>query len=134
MAGVDRGGVERRLEPHRTPVRTHLDRPGGYSDRAAELVYRQLLPFRPYPGALGTSTVYFTGTISRNLGELAETFGDRATAIELLREALPRNRAMPPRWRRTHWTSRPGWTCPARLPQPDGSPRGSPLTVTKQIR
>jgi hypothetical protein len=60
----------------------------------AEIVYRQLLPFRPYPGALGTSTVYFMGTISRNLGELAETFGDRATAIELLREALPRNRSI----------------------------------------
>jgi DNA-binding CsgD family transcriptional regulator len=58
----------------------------------AEIVYRQLLPFRPYPGALGTSTVYFMGTISRSLGELAEVFGDRATAIELLREALPRNR------------------------------------------
>ena len=61
---------------------------------AAEIVYRQLLPFRPYPGALGTSTVYFMGTISRNLGELAEIFGDKATAIELLREALPRNRAI----------------------------------------
>ena len=61
---------------------------------AAEIVYRQLLPFRPYPGALGTSTVYFMGTISRNLGELAEVFGDRATAIELLREALPRNQAI----------------------------------------
>ena len=61
---------------------------------AAEIVYRQLLPFRPYPGALGTSTVFFMGTISRNLGELAEVFGDRATAIELLREALPRNRAI----------------------------------------
>ena len=60
----------------------------------AEIVYRQLLPFRPYPGALGTSTVYFMGTISRNLGELAEVFGDRATAVELLREALPRNRAI----------------------------------------
>ena len=23
----------------------------------AEIVYRQLLPFRPYPGALGSSTV-----------------------------------------------------------------------------
>ena len=34
------------------------------------------------------------GTISRNLGELAEVSGDRATAIELLREALPRNRAI----------------------------------------
>jgi DNA-binding CsgD family transcriptional regulator len=60
----------------------------------AEIVYRQLLPFRPYPGALGSSTVYFMGTISRNLGELAEVFGDRAPAIELLREALPRNRAI----------------------------------------
>ncbi len=66
-----------------------------FNDAAtAEIVYRQLLPFRPYPGALGTSTVYFTGTISRNLGELATTFGDRETAIELLREALPRNRAL----------------------------------------
>ena len=61
---------------------------------AAEIVYRQLLPFRPYPGALGTSTVYFLGTISRNLGELAGVFGDKATATELLREALPRNRAI----------------------------------------
>jgi DNA-binding CsgD family transcriptional regulator len=60
----------------------------------AEAVYRQLLPFRPYPGALGRSTAYFMGTISRNLGELAETFGDRAIAIELLREALPRNQAI----------------------------------------
>ena len=61
---------------------------------AAEIVYRQLLPFRPYPGALGTSTVYFLGTISRNLGELCAVFGDHASAIELLREALPRNRAL----------------------------------------
>jgi hypothetical protein len=60
----------------------------------AGIVYRQLLPFRPYPGALGTSTVYFMGTISRNLGELAEVGGDRATAIELLREALPRDRGV----------------------------------------
>jgi DNA-binding NarL/FixJ family response regulator len=60
----------------------------------AEIVYRQLLPFRPYPGALGSPTVFFQGTVSRNLGELAETFGDRAMAIELLREALPRNRAI----------------------------------------
>ena len=60
----------------------------------AEVVYRQLLPFRPYPGALGSSTVYFMGTISRNLGELATVFGDKAMAIELLREALPRNRAI----------------------------------------
>jgi DNA-binding CsgD family transcriptional regulator len=67
----------------------------GFGDAAAaEIVYRQLLPFRPYPGALGTCTVYFFGTISRNLGELAEVFGDQATAIELLREALPRNRAI----------------------------------------
>lgn len=61
---------------------------------AAEIVYRQLLPFRPYPGALGSSTVFFQGTISRSLGELAEIFGDRPMAIELLREALPRNRAI----------------------------------------
>jgi DNA-binding CsgD family transcriptional regulator len=60
----------------------------------AEIVYRQLLPFRPYPGALGSPTVFFQGTVSRNLGELAEIFGDRAMAIELLREALPRNRAI----------------------------------------
>jgi DNA-binding CsgD family transcriptional regulator len=60
----------------------------------AQTVYRQLLPFRPYPGAIGTSTVSCTGTISRQLGELAEIFGDRPAAIELLREALPRNRAI----------------------------------------
>ena len=66
-----------------------------FGDReTAEIVYRQLLPFRPYPGALGTSTVYFMGTISRNLGELAEVFGDREPAIGLLREALPRNQAI----------------------------------------
>jgi hypothetical protein len=61
---------------------------------AAGIVYQQLLPFRPYPGALGTSTVYFMGTISRHLGELAEVFGDRETAIGLLREALPRNQVI----------------------------------------
>ena len=61
---------------------------------AAEIVYRQLLPYRPYPGALGTATVFFQGTISRPLGELAEVFGDRAAAVELLREAGPRNRAI----------------------------------------
>jgi DNA-binding CsgD family transcriptional regulator/tetratricopeptide (TPR) repeat protein len=60
----------------------------------AEVVYRQILPFRPYPGAVGSCTVFFQGTVSRNLGELAEVFGDRATALELLREALPRNRAI----------------------------------------
>jgi DNA-binding CsgD family transcriptional regulator len=60
----------------------------------AKVVYQQLLPFRPYPGALGSPTVFFQGTVSRSLGELAEVFGDRATAIELLREALPRNRAI----------------------------------------
>ncbi|MEP7025601.1 MAG: helix-turn-helix transcriptional regulator, partial [Actinomycetota bacterium] len=60
----------------------------------AEIVYRQLKPFRPYPGALGSSTVSFTGTISRCLGELAGVFGDRVMAIELLREALPRNRVL----------------------------------------
>ena len=60
----------------------------------AEIVYRQLLPFRPYPGALGSSTVFFQGTVSRSLGELAEIFGDRPIAIELLREALSRNRAI----------------------------------------
>jgi DNA-binding CsgD family transcriptional regulator len=66
-----------------------------FSDvEAAGIVYQQLLPFRPYPGALGTSTVYFFGTISRILGELAGVFGDKATATELLREALPRNRAI----------------------------------------
>ena len=102
----------------------------------AGIVYRQLLPFRPYPGALGTCTVYFMGTISRHLGELAEVLGDRDTAIGLLREALPRNQVIgarpdlaltsldlarllrngprPRSWRRTLRTSRPAWTCPAR--------------------
>ena len=60
----------------------------------AGIVYRQLLPFRPYPGALGTCTVWFMGTISRHLGELAEVLGDRDTAIGLLREALPRNQVI----------------------------------------
>ena len=43
----------------------------------AETAFRQLLPFRPYPGPLGTSTVYFLGTVSRYLGLLAATTGDR---------------------------------------------------------
>ena len=60
----------------------------------AGIAYRQLLPFRPYPGALGSSTVWFMGTISRHLGELAEISGDREMAIGLLREALPRNQAL----------------------------------------
>ena len=60
----------------------------------AGIAYRQLLPFRPYPGALGSSTVWFMGTISRHLGELAEVAGDRETAIGLLREALPRNQVI----------------------------------------
>ncbi|HKD98942.1 MAG TPA: AAA family ATPase [Micromonosporaceae bacterium] len=64
-----------------------------FADAAsAEVAYRQLLPFRPYPGPLGTPTVYFVGTVSRYLGEYAATFGDAATAEELLREALVRNR------------------------------------------
>ena len=60
----------------------------------AGIAYRQLLPFRPYPGALGSCTVWFMGTISRHLGELAEVAGDRETAIGLLREALPRNQVI----------------------------------------
>jgi DNA-binding CsgD family transcriptional regulator len=61
---------------------------------AAEIVYRQLLPFRPYPGALGTATVFFCGTVSRHLGQLAAVAGDTTGAVELLREALDRNRAI----------------------------------------
>jgi hypothetical protein len=87
---------ERSLAHPATQVRTNLSqvRPRRVPQAINQIVYRQLLPFRPYPGALGTSTVYFMGTISRSLGELAEVLGDRATAIELLREALPRNRAI----------------------------------------
>jgi hypothetical protein len=67
----------------------------------AEIVYRQLLPFWPYPGALGSSTVFFMGTISRNLGELAEISGDRAMAIELLvRPCRATGRSVPGRTRR----------------------------------
>jgi len=61
---------------------------------AAQLTYRQLLPFRPYPGALGTCTVYFGGTVSRPLAELAAVFGDHALAEELFREALVRNQVL----------------------------------------
>jgi DNA-binding CsgD family transcriptional regulator len=61
---------------------------------AAEIAYRQMLPFRPYPGAFGSCTVYFRGTLSRDLGELAAIFGDTVAAIELLREALERNRTL----------------------------------------
>ncbi|MEV4136720.1 AAA family ATPase [Dactylosporangium sp. NPDC049742] len=61
---------------------------------AAAIVHRQLLPFRPYPGALGTATVFFHGTVSRFLGQLAAVAGDTTGAVELLREALTRNRAI----------------------------------------
>jgi DNA-binding CsgD family transcriptional regulator len=61
---------------------------------AARLVYDQLALFRPYPGALGTPTAYFSGTVSRDLGRLALTAGRPAQAEELLREALVRNRAL----------------------------------------
>ncbi|MFK0256591.1 AAA family ATPase [Streptomyces sp. NPDC090445] len=61
---------------------------------AARLVYDQLTLFRPYPGALGTSTAYFSGTVSRDLGRLARTAGRPEQAEELFREALIRNRAL----------------------------------------
>jgi DNA-binding CsgD family transcriptional regulator len=62
--------------------------------KAAELAYRQLMPFRPQPGAFGSPTVYFTGSMSRYLGELAMVIGDKTLATELLREALDRNRVL----------------------------------------
>lgn len=55
-------------------------------------MYDQLAPIRPYPGALGTPTAYFTGTVGRDLGRLAAVAGRPAEAEELLREALLRNR------------------------------------------
>ncbi|TLQ42248.1 ATP-binding protein [Streptomyces marianii] len=61
---------------------------------AARLAYDQLAPFRPYPGALGTPTAYFSGTVSRELGRLALAAGRPAEAEALLREALVRNRAL----------------------------------------
>ncbi|WP_405982425.1 helix-turn-helix transcriptional regulator [Streptomyces sp. NBC_00158] len=61
---------------------------------AARLVYDQFAPFRPYPGAVGTPTAYFSGTVSRDLGRLALTAGRPAQAEELLREALVRNRSL----------------------------------------
>ncbi|HTJ38316.1 MAG TPA: AAA family ATPase [Dactylosporangium sp.] len=61
---------------------------------AAEIAYRQLLPFRSYAGALGTATAFFHGTVSRHLGQFAAVAGNTASAVELLREALDRNRAM----------------------------------------
>jgi DNA-binding CsgD family transcriptional regulator len=60
----------------------------------AQVAYRQLLPFRAYPGAVGAATAMFHGTISRYLGQLAAVIGDTATAVELLREALTRNRVI----------------------------------------
>ncbi|MFE1292739.1 AAA family ATPase [Streptomyces sp. NPDC058751] len=60
----------------------------------ARLVYDQLSAIRPYPGALGTPTAYFSGTVSRDLGRLAAVAGRPAEAEELLREALLRNRAL----------------------------------------
>ncbi|MER7467220.1 AAA family ATPase [Streptomyces sp. NPDC097981] len=61
---------------------------------SARLVYDQLVLFRPYPGALGTPTAYFSGSVSRELGVLALTAGRPAQGEELLREALARNRAL----------------------------------------
>ncbi|MFD5620967.1 ATP-binding protein [Streptomyces yangpuensis] len=61
---------------------------------AAQLVYDQLVLFRPYPGALGTPTAYFSGTVSRELGRLALAAGRPVKAEKLLREALVRNRAL----------------------------------------
>ncbi|MGI5242013.1 AAA family ATPase [Dactylosporangium sp. CA-139066] len=61
---------------------------------AAEMAYRQLLPFRESPGAIGTPTAFFHGTVSRHLGQFAAVFGDTAGAIALLREARERNRAV----------------------------------------
>ncbi|MFJ4776514.1 hypothetical protein [Streptomyces sp. NPDC088762] len=61
---------------------------------AARLVYDQLAPFRQYPGALGTSTAYFCGTVSRDLGRLARTAGRPARAAELLLKAPARDRAL----------------------------------------
>ncbi|MET9888107.1 AAA family ATPase [Streptomyces sp. NPDC006430] len=61
---------------------------------AAGLVYDQLALFQPYPGALGTPTAYFSGSVSRELGRLALTAGRPAQGEELLREALIRNRAL----------------------------------------
>ncbi|MEU9148140.1 AAA family ATPase [Streptomyces sp. NPDC048349] len=63
-------------------------------EEAARLVHDQLALFRPYPGALGTPTAYFSGTVSRDLGRLALTAGRPSQAEELLREALIRNRAL----------------------------------------
>ncbi|MGW1954052.1 ATP-binding protein [Streptomyces sp. NPDC001920] len=59
---------------------------------AAGLVYDQLALFRPYPGALGAPTAYFSGTVSRELGRLALAAGRPAEAEKLLHEALVRNR------------------------------------------
>lgn len=61
---------------------------------AARLAYDQLAQFRPYPGAIGTPTVYFSGSVSRELGRLALVAGRPERAEELLREALRRNRAL----------------------------------------
>ncbi|MEV6332648.1 AAA family ATPase [Streptomyces sp. NPDC051909] len=61
---------------------------------AARLVYDQLALFRSHPGAIGTPTALFSGTVSRDLGRLALTAGRRNQAEELLREALTRNRAL----------------------------------------
>ncbi|WKV70064.1 AAA family ATPase [Streptomyces sp. PCS3-D2] len=61
---------------------------------AAQLVHDQLVLFRRYPGALGTPTAYFSGTVSRELGRLALAAGSPEKAEKLLREALVRNQAL----------------------------------------
>ncbi|MFD7630268.1 LuxR C-terminal-related transcriptional regulator, partial [Streptomyces sp. NPDC059851] len=61
---------------------------------AARTVFDQLSPFAPYPGAIGTPTAWFAGSVHRELGRLAAAFGRPKEAEEHLRTALSRNRAL----------------------------------------
>ncbi len=66
-----------------------------YGDAAAaEIVLGQLAEFLPYPGAMGTPTAGFAGTVARDLGRLARVAGRDEEAETLLREAIERNRAL----------------------------------------
>ncbi|WP_051943007.1 ATP-binding protein [Streptacidiphilus rugosus] len=60
----------------------------------ADAAFGQLVLFRRYPGAIGGSTAYFTGSVSRELGRLAAVAGRPEQAEELLREAIERNLAL----------------------------------------
>ncbi len=60
----------------------------------ADAVAAQLTPYAAYPGVMGTTTTYFVGSASRDLGRLHAVAGRLAEAQTDLREAVRRNAAL----------------------------------------